>query len=108
MPFLVQAGAVMGQRSFNVFSKMFMSQLDYARELLPGADLGGEAGEADADPFLYRVDSTRAHLRRIADIVSHESRALISDMATIADAARALAENSEDSRIYRRRWKAKF
>jgi len=35
MPLLVQAAAVMGQRSFNVSTKTFLAQVDFARAIMP-------------------------------------------------------------------------
>ena len=107
VPLLVQAAAVLGQRSFNVSSKTFLAQIAFAGEFLPLASSGEESGGADVNSLLVRIDSTRAHLRHIAGIISHESRALESELVAIADEARSLAKNGEDGRIYRRRWKAK-
>jgi hypothetical protein len=107
MPLLVQAAAALGQRSFNVSTKTLVAQMDFARTMLPLPGGNDPTHTAGTDPLLHRIDSTREHLRHIADIVSQETRGLESDFAIIAERARSLADHGEDGQTYRRRWKAK-
>jgi hypothetical protein len=104
VPLLVQTAAVLGQRSFNVATRSLLSQMAYAQVLLSPQASTEKTG---ADPDLHRIDSTRAHLRDIAGIISYESRALEAELAAIADRARSLVEEGEDGQVYRRCWKAK-
>jgi hypothetical protein len=107
MPLLFQAAAVMGQRSFNVSMKVFLAQVDFARAVVPFPSGSHRSEATGADALLDRVDSTRAHLRRIAEIVAQEARGLEADFAAISDRARAVVEREGEGHTYRRRWKAK-
>jgi len=104
MPLLVQAGAILGRRTVKVSTKTLTAQIAYVRDMLRFDD--EERQTAGPDPVLHQIDRTRAHLRQIAGIISHETRALERELAAIADSARTLVEGGEDGQMYRRRWRA--
>jgi hypothetical protein len=107
IPLLVQAAAVLGHRTFNVSTKSLAAQIAYANAVLSPLLSGENEGRTGVDPLLHRIDSTRAYLRQIAEIISLETRALETELAAIADEARSLVEKGEDGQMYKRRWKAK-